>query len=233
MQRPVGWLAAILLALGLGVGLGWAPRDAVQGNVQRIMYVHVPALLTGYVAIGGALVASVLYLWTRRAAWDRVAAAAGELAVCFVGLTLATRSIWGHPRWGTWWTWDARLTSTAILFVIYLGYLLLRSVVDDPERAATYAAVLGIVGALDVPIIHFSVQWWRTLHQPATILRPQAPTMDAAMLVALMVNLAAFICTFAYLAIRRYRLLTLEAEVAERAWGVRPLRPADPGASRF
>ena len=115
------------------------------------------------------------------------------------------------------WTWDARLTSTALLFVIYLGYLLLRSVVEDPERAATYAAVLGIVGALDVPIIHFSVEWWRTLHQPATVLKPQAPSMDPAMLRALLLNVAAFLATFAYLAMRRYRLLTLQAEALSRA----------------
>jgi heme exporter protein C len=216
VHRFLGGLAAILLALGLWLGLAWAPRDAVQGNVQRIMYVHVPAILTGYAAIGLVLVASIAYLWTRRAAWDRAAAAGGELAVCFIGLTLATGSIWGKPTWGTWWTWDARLTSTAILLVIYLGYLLLRSVVDDPERAATYAAVLGIMGALDVPIIHFSVEWWRTLHQPATVLKPQAPSMDPTMLWALLVNVAAFLVTFAYLAMRRFLLLTLEAERLSR-----------------
>ena len=218
MQRALGVTAVVLLLAGLAAGFGWAPRDAVQGNVQRIMYVHVPAILTAYVAIAAVFVASVAYLGTRRATWDRVAAAAGELAVCFIGITLATGSIWGKPTWGTWWTWDARLTSAALLFVIYLGYLLLRSVVDDRERAATYAAVLGIVGALDVPIIHFSVEWWRTLHQPATMLRPQSPLMDRTMLLALLVNLAAFLCTFAYLASRRYRLLTLEADAYERAW---------------
>jgi len=216
VHRFFGGLAAILLALGLWLGLVWAPRDAVQGNVQRIMYVHVPSILAGYAAIGLVLVASVAYLWTRRAAWDRAAAAGGELAVCFIGLTLATGSIWGKPTWGTWWTWDARLTSTALLFVIYLGYLLLRSVVDEPERAATYAAVLGIVGALDVPIIHFSVEWWRTLHQPATVLKPQAPSMDHTMLWALLVNVLAFLVTFGYLAARRYRLLTLEADALAR-----------------
>ena len=216
MHRILGGLAAILLALGLWLGLVWAPPDAVQGNVQRIMYVHVPSILTGYAAIGLVLVASLAYLWTRRPAWDRAAAVGGELAVCFIGLTLATGSIWGKPTWGTWWTWDARLTSTALVFVIYLGYLLLRSVVDDPERAATYAAVLGIVGALDVPIIHFSVEWWRTLHQPATVLKPQAPSMDPAMLWALLVNVAAFLVTFVYLATRRYRLLTLRAEKLAR-----------------
>lgn len=217
MHRILGGLAAILLAIGLWVGLGLAPRDAAQGNVQRIMYVHVPAILTGYAAIVLLLVASVAYLWTRRAAWDRVAAAAGELTVCFVGLAVATGSIWGKPTWGTWWTWDARLTSTALLFVIYLGYLLLRSVVEDPERAATYAAVLAIVGALDVPIIHFSVVWWRTLHQPATLLKPQAASMDPVMYRALLVNIAAFLTTFAYLATRRYRLLTLRADAFVRA----------------
>ena len=218
MARGLGGVSALLLLAGLAAAFGYAPRDAVQGNVQRIMYIHVPAILTAYVAIGVVLVCSIGYLWLRRAVWDRVAAAAGELAVCFTALALVTGSIWGKPTWGTWWTWDARLTSTALLFVIYLGYLLLRSVVDDPERAATYAAVLGIVGALDVPIIHFSVQWWRTLHQPATVLRPQAPAMDPAMLLALGVNLAAFVCTFAYLASRRYRLLTLEAEATARSW---------------
>jgi heme exporter protein C len=212
--------AAVTLALlggGFLAGLGWAPPDAVQGNVQRIMYVHVPAILTAYAAIGVVLVGSVGYLLTRRPAWDRAAAAAGELAVCFIGLTLATGSIWGKPTWGTWWTWDARLTTTALLFVIYLGYLLLRSVVDDPERAAIYAAVLGIVGALDVPIIHFSVEWWRTLHQPATVLKPQAPSIDPPLLAALGLNVVAFLAVFVYLAARRYRLLALEAERRQRA----------------
>jgi heme exporter protein C len=207
----------VLLLAGLGTAFGLAPRDAVQGHVQRIMYVHVPAILAAYAAIAVVFVASIAYLATRRPGWDRTAQASAELAVCFIGIAIATGSIWGKPTWGTWWTWDARLTSTALLFLIYLGYLLLRSVVDDPERAATYAAVLGIVGALDVPIIHFSVEWWRTLHQPATILKPQAPSMDRTMLLALLVNVLAYLVTLAYLAARRYRLLTLRAEAYARA----------------
>jgi heme exporter protein C len=219
VSKLSGTLAAILLVAGVGGAFGVAPRDAVQGNVQRIMYLHVPAILTAYVAIGVVLVGSIAYLRGRQPMWDRVALASAELAVCFIGLTLATGSIWGKPTWGTWWTWDARLTSTALLFVIYLGYLLLRSVVEDRERAATYAAVLGIVGALDVPIIHFSVQWWRTLHQPATVLRPQSPTMDPSMLVVLLLNILAFLATYAYLAGRRCRLLTLEAEARQHVLG--------------
>jgi len=208
VHRTLGGLAAILLALGLWAALGLAPPDAVQGHVQRIMYVHVPAILTGYVAIGVVLVASVGYLWTRRAAWDRVAAAAGELAVCFVGLTLATGSIWGKPTWGTWWTWDARLTTTALLFVIYLGYLLLRSVVEDPERAATYAAVLGIVGALDVPIIHFSVEWWRTLHQPLSV-SPRGVSYAGDMLTPLLIMAIGISLLFTYMLMVRTQLLYL------------------------
>jgi len=211
--RLSGGAAVALLALGRWAGLVGAPPDAVQGDVQRIMYVHVPAILTAYVAIAVVLAGSVGYLGTRSAAWDRVAAAAGELAVCFIGLTLVTGSIWGKPTWGTWWTWDARLTSTAILFVVYLAYLLLRSVVEEPERAASYAAVLGIAGALDVPIIHFSVVWWRTLHQPPTVLKPQTPSMDPAMLAALVLNVAAFVCVFVHLLGRRCRLLGLEARL--------------------
>jgi heme exporter protein C len=217
MPRALGPLAGLLLVLGVAAALGWAPPDAVQGHVQRIMYLHVPAILTAYVAILVVLVASVAYLRSRRPGWDHLAAASAELAVCFIGLAIATGSIWGKPTWGTWWTWDARLTSTALLFVIYLGYLLLRSVVEDPECAATYAAVVGILGALDVPIIHFSVQWWRTLHQPATVLRPQAPTMDPTMLAVLLLNVVAFLGVFAYLAGRRYRLLTLAAGAAGRS----------------
>ena len=217
MTRVLGWLAALGLLAGVAAGFGYAPREAIQGNVQRIMYLHVPSVLTAYLAFGLVLLGSIAYLATRRPGWDRLAASAAEIGVLFTAITIVSGSIWGKPTWGTWWTWDARLTSTAILFVIYLGYLLLRSVVDDPERAATYAAVLGIVGALDVPIIHFSVEWWRTLHQPATVLKPQAPSMDAVMLRALLVNVAAFLATFAYLGARRYRLLSLRAEAMARA----------------
>src|SRR4030095_1738126 len=108
------------------------------------------------------------YLAPARMGWDRLAAAAAELGVLFTGITIASGSIWGKPTWGTWWTWDARLTSTAILFLVYVGYLLLRAMVDEPERRARFAAVVGIVGAANIPIVHFSVKWWRALHQPST-----------------------------------------------------------------
>lgn len=211
-ERGLGWLAVVGLAAGIVMALGVAPREATQGNVQRIMYLHVPAILVAYLAFGVVLVASVVYLRQRAAGADRIAHASVELGVVFTGINIATGSIWGKPTWGTWWTWDARLTSVAIMFVIYLGYLLLRSMIEDRERAARFAAVLGIVAALDIPLVHFSVSWWRTLHQPATLLRPGRAPMDATFATALAINLMAFMLLYAYFLARRVRLLKREQE---------------------
>src|SRR6266540_4773226 len=123
-MRALGWLSLLGLLVGLAASFGYAPREAVQGNVQRIMYLHVPAVLTAYLAFALVLVGSVGYLLTRRTGWDRLALAAAEPGVLFTGITIASGSIWGKPTWGTWWTWDARLTSTAVLFLVYVGYLL-------------------------------------------------------------------------------------------------------------
>ena len=215
MVKTLGWLTAIGLLVGLVMGFGVAPREVTQGNVQRIMYVHVPLILASYVAFGVLAVASVIYLIRRdHPAADRVAHASGEVGVIFVGLGIATGSIWGKPTWGTWWTWDARLTSVAILFVMYLGYLLLRGTIDDPERAARYCAVLGIVAALDIPLVHFSVYWWRTLHQPPSLMKPGGFTGSSSILWPLLINLLAFILLYAYFVARRVRLLRAEAEAA-------------------
>ncbi len=173
MTTTLGWLAAAGLLAGLVMGFAVAPREATQGNVQRIMYLHVPSVWVAYVAFAVVFAASIVYLARRSAAADRVAHASAELGVLFTGLTIATGSIWGKPTWGTWWTWDARLTSVAILFVMYVGYLLLRGTLDEPERAARAAAVLGIVAALNIPLVHFSVYWWRTLHQPPSLMAPR------------------------------------------------------------
>jgi heme exporter protein C len=212
MVRALGWLSAAALALGLVMALGVAPREATQGNVQRIMYVHPPLAWVAYLAFGVVAVASIVYLVRRRPAADRIAHASAEVGVIFTGLAIATGSIWGKPTWGTWWTWDARLTSVAILFVMYVGYLLLRGTVEDRERAARYCAVLGIVAALDMPLVHFSVTWWRTLHQPPTLMKPGGFSGSAAILWPLLVNLAAFTVLSAYLVAKRVRLLRTETE---------------------
>ena len=213
MHRLLGVVAAVLLALGLWTGLGLAPRDAVQGNVQRIMYLHVPSVLTSYLAFGLVLIGSIAYLATRRAGWDRLAGAAGELGVLFTGLTIVTGSIWGKPTWGTWWTWDARLTSTAVLFCVYVGYLLLRSLIEDPDARGRYAAVVGVLGAVNIPIVHFSVKWWRALHQPSTILGPEPSPIDPAIGLALFVNWIAFTLLFVYFLSRRMEIARLEEQM--------------------
>src|SRR5882762_11729247 len=212
MTRALGWLAALALIVGLGAAFGYAPREVVQGNVQRIMYLHVPAVLTAYLAFALVFVGSLGYLFTRRMGWDRLAVAAAEPGVLFTGLTIVSGSIWGKPTWGTWWTWDARLTSTAVLFCVYVGYLLLRSLIDDPEARARYAAVVGILGAVNIPIVHFSVKWRRALHQPSTILGPERSPIDPAIGLALFVNWVAFTLLFAYFLSRRMEIARLEEQ---------------------
>src|SRR2546425_8378713 len=213
MSRALGAVAVIALALGVATAFGIAPREATQGNVQRIMYVHVPAILVAYLAFTVVFVASIAYLAWRRPAVDRLAHASAEIGVLFTAINIVTGSIWGKPTWGTWWTWDARLTSVSIMFVIYLGYLLLRGMVEDRERAARFAAVLGIVAALDIPLVHFSVSWWRTLHQPPTVLKPGSASMDPIIGLVLLVNLAAFALLYGYFVVKRVRLLAREAEL--------------------
>src|SRR4029079_18503072 len=152
-----------------------APADAEQGNVQRIMYVHVPSAWLAYLSFFVVFIASIAYLRTSKIRWDRIAAASAEIGVLFTGLAIALGSLWGKPVWGTWWTWDPRLTTTAVLLLIYIGYLAIRRVTDNPTRRARWAAVIGIVGFIDVPIVHLSVIWWRSLHQGPTLLRLAAP----------------------------------------------------------
>jgi len=211
-MRVLGWLAVLGVAVGFTAGLAWAPREATQGEVQRIMYVHVPAVWVAYLAFGVVFVASVAYLWRRGGSADRLAHAAAEAGTLFLGLNIATGAIWGKPTWGTWWTWDARLTSVSIVFVMFVGYLLLRRAVDDPERGARYAAVIGIVAALNIPLVHFSVVWWRTLHQPPSLMKAGGATMPRAIVIALLINFVGFALTGAWFIAKRWRLLRAEAE---------------------
>ena len=212
-MRVLGAVTVVARAAGLVAGLGLAPREVTQGNVQRIMYLHVPSVWVAYVAFAVVFVASIAYLAKRGDAADRFAHASAEVGVVFTGVTIATGSIWGKPTWGTWWTWDARLTSVSILFVMYLGYLLLRGMIDDRERGARYAAVLGIVAAFNIPLVHFSVIWWRTLHQPPSLMTP-GPAMPRVIITALLVNFVAFSLLSVYFVAKRVHLLRREAEAA-------------------
>lgn len=186
------------------------------------MYVHVPAAWLAFLSFGVVFVASVAYLRTGRIRWDRVAVASAEIGVLFCVLTLILGSLWGYPVWGTWWTWDPRLTTTVVLLLIYIGYLSLRSVANSPSQRAHWSAVVGVVGFIDVPIVHMSVVWWRSLHQEATVIRPGAPTMDTSMLVALLVGTVAFSVAYGYLMAVRLRVGRLE----DRAAATSMWRPA-------
>ncbi len=209
-------LALVFILVGIYFGLVKAPPDANQGNVQRIMYLHIPSILTAYLSFFIVFVGSCMYLWKRERRDDILARSAAEIGVLFTALTIMEGSIWGRPTWGVWWTWDARLTLTAILLMIFAGYLLLRSLIEDEERGAVAGAILGIIGFLDIPLIHMSVYWWRTLHQPPSILRPdKAPweNVHPAMLTALAINFVAFLLLYFYLLSLRIRVGENEAKI--------------------
>ena len=225
-ERILAWLTAASLAVSAVLSLVIAPPDADQGNVQRLMYIHVPAAWLAYLSFGLVFVASVGYLRTKKTRWDRLAAASAEIGVLFTAITIALGSLWGKPIWGTWWTWDPRLTTTAILLLIYAGYLGIRRLSDSPSRRARWSAVVGVVGFIDVPIVHLSVVWWRSLHQEPTVVRLGAPTIQGVMLTALLVGLAAFTIAFAYLLTLRLRVGRLEERALQVALAPRIGAPA-------
>lgn len=214
---PGAWrlgLIGVTLAAGavaLAMIAFYAPTDRVQGVVQRIFYFHVPLAWVAYLAFFVVLVASVVYLWKRDLRWDAVARASVEIGVVFTTLVLVTGSLWGKPIWNTWWTWDARLTSTLVLWFIYVAYMMLRAYTPDLERAARYGAILGIGGFIDIPIVHFSVEWWRTLHPEPVVARssPQAPP---EMIATLLVSLLAMTLVYASLLVHRTWLERTEDE---------------------
>jgi heme exporter protein C len=220
--KILGALALVFILAGLYFALIEAPPDANQGDVQRIMYIHIPSILTAYLSFFIVFVGSCLYLWKRERRDDILARSAAEVGVLFTALTIVEGSIWGKPTWGVWWTWDARLTLTAILLMIFAGYMMLRSLIEDEDRAAVSAAVVGIIGFLDIPLIHMSVYWWRTLHQPPSILRPdKAPweNVHPAMLIALAINFAAFLLLYFYLLSLRIRVGETEERVKREMLG--------------
>jgi heme exporter protein C len=199
--RPwLGIVATAAAILATWMGLVWAPTDAVQGDVYRVLYVHVPTAWLAYLAFVVVFIASVGWLWTRRPWFDALAVASAEIGVLFTGLFIVAGSIWAKPTWGVWWTWDPRLVTTAVMFCMYVGYLLFRSLTNDFERRATRAAVLGVIAVVDLPIVHLSVYWMNSQHQLPTVLRAAgAPSLDASMGMTLAVAVVAF--TLVYLAL--------------------------------
>jgi heme exporter protein C len=216
LTRILGVASLVSLAGLLLFGLVLSPRDAVQGDSVRLFYLHVPlAIVAIYVAFALTLVGSVLYLVRRSRFWDLVAGASAEIGVLFCGLTLITGMLWGKPTWGTYWQWDPRLTSTAVLFIMYVGYLVVRRLDLDPEVRSRRAAVLGIVSFFNVIIVRFSVDWWRSLHQPSTFTRAQGPAIEGLMLFSFFVGLVTMLLIFTWLVVHRFRVAWLEEQVAE------------------
>src|SRR5918911_4723037 len=210
---PLSVATLTLIPISLGMMFLYAPTERVQGDVQRIFYLHLPLAWIAYLAFFIVFVASVAYLWKGGARWDQLAQAAAELGVVFTTLVLVTGSLWARPIWGTWWSWDARLTTTLVLWFIYVGYLMVRAYATDEQRGARYAAIVGVVGFLDVPIIHQSVTWWRTLHPEPVVAAPGGPNMPPSMLATLIVCLVAMTLLFAWLLQQRFGLEQVRAEL--------------------
>jgi heme exporter protein C len=217
-QRLFGPLTLIAMGATLVLGLWVVPPDQVQGELARLVYVHPSvAWVALYVSFGTSAIASALYLWkrTRSEVMDRVANCAMEVSVVFIALTLITGSIWGRPAWGVWWVWDARLTSSAILGVLALGYLALRRANDDVQLRARRSAVFAVLVAINVPIIHFSVQWWKTLHQGATVFNSNRHLLIHGLQAwTLLISFIAFTMLFFWLLRYRYRLEVQREDLA-------------------
>jgi heme exporter protein C len=215
--RLLGAAAVTGLAATIGLGLWVTPPDQVMGDLVRLLYLHPSVAWVAYLAFGVTALTSVLYLWprTRSLFWDRVGASSAEIGVVFCALTLITGSLWGRPTWGVWWQWDARLTTTALLLALFVGYLALRRVSVDPVARARRSAVAALVAFADVPIVHMSVLWWHTLHQPPTVLTPSLsdPTLSPSMGWTLLLSFVSFTALYGWLLAHRYRTAVLEARM--------------------
>jgi heme exporter protein C len=206
----LGWITLLAFVGAQATGFAISAPDRDMGHLQKIMYVHVPAAWMAMIAFFVVFIVSLIYLWRRDERYDLLAAAAAEVGVVLTALTLALGSIWGRATWGIWWTWDPRLTTTAILLVIYAGYLALRAFAEEPERRARWSAAVGILGFLNVPIVYMSVRWWRTIHQ----VQSSPSTVDSAYVLGLRLNAIAFLLLFLYLLAIRYHASRAE-RVAE------------------
>jgi heme exporter protein C len=211
--RVLGWLALGAVVLWLLFGLVWSPPDVNQGDAVRLFYVHVPSAILAYVGCFLTTMASAFWLWKRTPGWDALASASAELGLVFVTITLVTGSLWGKVTWGTYWTWDARLTSTAMLAVMLLGYIALRKVEISPA-GSTRVAILGLLLLPNVLVVNRSVEWWRSLHQKSTLIKLD-PSIEGEHLVAFFVGLVTGALVFTWLLIHRFRLAWLERQAEQ------------------
>ncbi len=214
-NRRLWELAAVgTLAVALAAALA-VPPEQTQGDVARMLFVHVPSIWLAYVAFVVTLVGSAAYLVTRRLKWDRLAGASAEVGVFMTGAAILMGMIWAKPTWGVYWTWDPRLVLTAVLFFVYLGYLALRRAIPDRVLRARRAAVFGILAIVQIPIVHFSVVWWRTLHQRSSIVRPDSLQLDPPFQAAMWMAVVAFTVVYVVLVARRMELSRLEERIED------------------
>ena len=218
--RTAGPVLAVAGVLGMLVlhwmVFFWVPTEANQGVIQRIFYVHMPSAVVAFLAFGIVALCSAVYLWLGDDHLDQAAVAAAEGGMVFTTIVLLTGPLWGRIAWGTYWTWEPRLTLTLLLWFIYLGYFLVRSSTENPERGKRFAAVVGIIGALDIPLIHVSVLWFRSLHPTPVVIKPEGPTLATPMLATLMVGLGSLLLLFLGMFLMRYTV-----EVARHTLDVR------------
>jgi heme exporter protein C len=211
LTRLVGALTLAGFAAVLVLALVVSPPDQVQGDAARLIYVHVPVAIVMNLAFGLTAIGSAMWLWKKSRWFDTLAVASAEVGVVFTGLTLLTGMIWGRPTWGVYWTWDARLTSSLLLFLMYLGYLVVRRLPSDVDVRNRRSAFVALLSFVDVPIVYYSVSWWRSLHQSATL--SLHTTISGTMLFTLFVSMVVFVVCFAWLLIHRFRVAWLEDEV--------------------
>jgi heme exporter protein C len=209
---PVTWCTVLFLVGAQLFAVTQSVPERDMGNLQKILYVHVPAAWTSFVASFVVLVQGIRYLLTSNRRADLIGAAAAEVGAVMTALTLVLGSIWGRPTWGVWWTWDARITSTFVQLLFFVGYLALRALTDDVDRRARWCAAVGILGAINVPIVYMSVRWWRTLHQ----IQSAPSTMDPTYVMALRLNGIAFLLVLLVFVVWRFRALTAEQQAEER-----------------
>lgn len=219
--RVFGAVTGLLGVVGV-IAVHWlvffsVPTEVQQGIVQRIFYIHVPSAWVAGLAFGIVALLSAVYLWLGDDKLDMAASAAAEGGMIFTTIVLLTGPLWGRVAWGTWWTWEPRLTLTLLLWFIYLGYFMVRRSTTNPEQGKKFAAVVGIVGLVDLPLIHISVTWLRSLHPQPVVMKPEGPTLDSAMLSLLGLSLLSFTLLFFGLFITRYAVARLEHAVERRA----------------
>ncbi|MDZ7262406.1 MAG: cytochrome c biogenesis protein [candidate division KSB1 bacterium] len=201
----------------------FAPTEKSMGNVQRIFYFHVATAWVGFFAFGVVFVASILFLWKKARKWDRLALCSAEVGVVFTTLIFITGPLWAKPVWNTWWTWDLRLTTSLILWLIDVAYLMLRQFAGDEERGARFAAVFGIIGFVDVPIVYLSIRLWRTLHPAPVIFGREESGLEPEMLLTLILSLMAFTFLYLYLLRERVQLEKIKDELKnlKREWAIK------------